>query len=51
MRKYTVTSGGKIQLESKKDMKKRSIDSPDRADAVALTCFARKTFDVTSLIS
>ena len=51
VRKYTVTSGGKIQLESKKDMKKRSIDSPDRADAVALTCFVRKIFDATSLIS
>lgn len=51
VRKYTVTSGGKIQLESKKDMKKRSIDSPDRADAVALTCFVKKTFDAASLIS
>lgn len=28
---------GKIQLESKKDMKKRQIPSPNRADALALT--------------
>ena len=51
VRKYTVTSGGKIQLESKKEMKKRSIDSPDRADAVALTCFVKKIFNAASLTS
>lgn len=28
---------GKIQLEAKKDMKKRGIPSPNRADALALT--------------
>jgi hypothetical protein len=32
-------------------MKKRSIDSPDRADAVALTCFVKKIFDAASLTS
>lgn len=36
VRKYFMLSGGKMQLESKDDMKKRDIKSPDRADAVAL---------------
>lgn len=35
-RKYTVTSKGRIILESKKDMKKRGLRSPDRADALVL---------------
>lgn len=35
-RKYTLTSKGKIKLESKKEMKKRGLRSPDRADAVVL---------------
>lgn len=35
-RKYTITSKGKITLEPKKDMKKRGLASPDRADAVVL---------------
>lgn len=35
-RKYKVTSKGKIQLESKDDMKKRGLRSPDRADALVL---------------
>lgn len=42
VRKYGISSHGKIVLESKKDMKKRGIKSPDRADAVALACFRRK---------
>lgn len=33
-RKYSVDSKGKIQIESKKEMKKRMGESPDRADAV-----------------
>lgn len=41
IRKYFVTSNGKICLESKKDMKKRNIKSPDRADALALSCFQK----------
>lgn len=39
-RKYTVTSKGKIRLESKDEMKKRGLRSPDRADALVLA-FAR----------
>jgi hypothetical protein len=35
-RKYRITSKGKIKLESKEDMKKRGLRSPDRADAVVL---------------
>jgi phage terminase large subunit len=35
-RKYRMTSKGKIVLERKEEMKKRGLDSPDRADAVAL---------------
>lgn len=37
-RKYRMTSRGKIALERKEDMKKRGLDSPDRADAVVLAC-------------
>lgn len=35
--RYKITSNGKIQLESKEDMKKRGISSPDVGDALALT--------------
>ena len=38
-RKYSITSNGKIKLESKDDMKKRGLDSPDRADAMALALY------------
>lgn len=36
-RKFRMTSKGKIALERKDDMKKRGLDSPDRADAVVLS--------------
>ena len=49
-RKYTITSKGRIKLESKKEMKKRNIDSPDRADAVALSCYEPKMFSIDSLL-
>jgi len=35
--KYKLNAKGKIQIESKEDMKKRGLPSPDRADALALT--------------
>lgn len=35
--KYTFTSNGKMQVESKDDMKKRGLRSPDLADAFVLT--------------
>lgn len=33
---FKVDTRGRIQIESKEDMKKRGLDSPDRADAFAL---------------
>lgn len=51
VRKYSVSSSGKIQIESKKDMKKRGIGSPDRADALALSFYEEKRFDITNLIN
>ena len=35
--RYTFTSNGKRQVEGKKEMKKRGVPSPDRADAFLLT--------------
>lgn len=49
-RKYRLTSRGKIILESKDEMNKRGIDSPDRADAVALSCYEKKVFNINSLL-
>lgn len=37
-RKYHFISNGKQRLESKDDLKKRGLHSPDRADAVSLAC-------------
>jgi hypothetical protein len=34
--RYTITRKGRIAIESKDDMKKRGLKSPDRADAVAI---------------
>ena len=34
---YDFHTKGQIKLESKKDMKKRGLSSPDHADALALT--------------
>lgn len=50
-RKYRLSSRGKIILESKDDMKKRGLDSPDRADAVALSLFEPKLFDISGLVN
>ncbi|MFI1194069.1 hypothetical protein ACH4T9_12540 [Micromonospora sp. NPDC020750] len=38
--KYRYTSRGQIQIESKDDMRKRGMPSPDRADALMLTATA-----------
>ncbi len=38
-RKYTVNSKGKIELEKKEAMKKRGLQSPDMADALALALY------------
>lgn len=37
MPRFTFTSNGKLQVESKSDMKKRGVASPNRADAFLLT--------------
>lgn len=36
VRKYSITSDGRIQIESKKAMKDRGLKSPDRAEAVVM---------------
>ena len=41
-RKYFMASNGKLQLESKEDMKERGLDSPDRGDAAALSVYLGK---------
>lgn len=41
-RKYGMASNGKLELESKNDMKKRGLTSPDRADALALCLYMGK---------
>jgi phage terminase large subunit len=47
--KYSYTSKGQIQLESKKDLKKRTGRSPDRGDALVIAHYARitKVFEAT----
>lgn len=41
-RKYTMASNGKLQLETKEEMKKRNLVSPDRGDAAALSVYLGK---------
>lgn len=50
-RKYRLTSRGRLALESKEEMKKRGIGSPDRADAVALSCYESKLFSLANLVN
>lgn len=38
---YKFNSGGKVQIESKDDLKKRGLPSPDLADAFNLALYAR----------
>ena len=42
--KYKFTSKGQLQLESKDDMKKRGLPSPDVADALSLTFASGNSF-------
>ena len=44
VRKYHMTSKGKIQLETKKEMKERGIGSPDTADSLALAFYEPDTW-------
>ena len=41
-RKYRMASNGKLEVEPKQEMKKRSLDSPDRGDALALSLYLGK---------
>lgn len=41
-RKYMMASNGKIEIEAKKKMKERGLDSPDRGDALALCLYLGK---------
>ena len=43
-RRKKITSKGKIQLESKDDMKKRGVGSPDIADSITLAFYEPKTW-------
>lgn len=42
--RFSYTSRGQIKLESKEDMRKRGLPSPDRADALAIAFAAGKPF-------
>lgn len=48
--KWTVDSRGRIKIESKDDMRKRGLPSPDRADAVVYcwVSMGSATIDVQS---
>ena len=46
---YHMTLKGQIQLEKKEDMKKRGLQSPDKADALALT-FAEPVYKRQDLL-
>ncbi len=48
-RKYGLKADGKIILESKDDMKKRGLPSPDRADALSLCLCNKIGFDFGSI--
>ena len=50
-RKYHMSSRGRITIESKDDMKKRNLDSPDRADALALSLYEPKLFSLSALVN
>ena len=41
--RYDFSSTGKLKVESKQDMKKRGLPSPDKADAVILTLASQPT--------
>jgi hypothetical protein len=45
--KWTIDSRGRIKIESKDDMRKRGLPSPDRADTLAMVMSRRATAGVT----
>lgn len=46
-RQYKIKPDGRIKLETKDEMKKRSLTSPDRADALALCLYEPNTVSFT----
>lgn len=46
---YTVTAGGAIKVESKEEMRKRGLESPDRGDAVMYSFALSEELDVPVL--
>lgn len=47
--KYIINSKGQIRIESKDDMKKRGMPSPDRADAVVYTLVRETVEDIVRM--
>jgi len=45
-RRYEILSTGQIKLESKDELKKRGLKSPDLADAVALACYSAPKLEI-----
>jgi hypothetical protein len=43
--RYKYTARGQVQIESKDDLRKRALPSPDRADTLMLTAAARPVVD------
>ena len=46
IRRYSVTSKGRVLIERKKEMKKRGLPSPDRAEAVVMAFYEPPTIGV-----
>lgn len=49
-RKYSFTRNGRIKLESKDEMKKRGLGSPDRADALAIAYSAGRATNTADMM-
>ncbi len=47
--RYSITNTGDIRVETKEEMKKRGIDSPDRADSLMYACAMAEDLPVTSV--
>ena len=50
-RRYVITSKGKCRLESKADMKKRGLPSPDKADAFVLALAGDYSYSISAASS
>ena len=50
---YKANSSGRLQIESKADMKRRGVTSPDRAEALLLAVFEPpgKGYDIAAPLS